>query len=384
MKKLVTLFILFVFTFINVNTWNAVDFKINTTISTQKQQAYIKQVDWLMKWFDKNLSNLSEEKQKQTINNIISKLNILLLNKKISENNKFLLSYLKHTLNERLLNLWEKLDDIDITEILKIDEKVIKNDTSSNNKKVTKMTEVSKSEVMFEKWENYSWLKYFFYTPEYTNNGFNNNIFEKYFSQKKENYDYFLTNDSKVINEIIAIMDSYKWNRILKINWVYWEWHYYTDRGWFVHNNYDKWIINYSNEAVKWDWGAIYKTSKEYVDKNKLFYLSANNEISDKLFNLTDFSQMEKQILSYYVVLNENNSQALIYKWYSDIKITPVNTIESVTYYEQCEKYWNVFTGFKKCIDSCSVWSLFSDIIWDNKPKTTNDKCSKILEKNNN
>lgn len=62
MKKLITVFILFVFTFINVNIWNAVDFKINTTISTQKQQAYIKQVDWLMKWFDKNLSKLSEEK----------------------------------------------------------------------------------------------------------------------------------------------------------------------------------------------------------------------------------------------------------------------------------------------------------------------------------
>lgn len=299
---------------------------------------------------------------------------------------------MKHTLNQKLLNLWEKLDDIDITELLKIDEKVIKNDTSSNNKKVTKMTEVSKSEVMFEKWENYSWLKYFIFTPEYTNNGVNNNIFEKYYKEnKKDWYEYALINKNDTINEILNTMNLYdkdikekgNTDSITKINWVYWKWYYHTDKKWFVHNNYDKWIINYSNEAVKWDWWAIYKTSKEYVDKNKLFYLSANNEISDKLFNLTDFSQMEKQILSYYVVLNENNSQALIYKWYSDIKITPVNTIETVTYYEQCEKYWNVFTGFKKCIDSCSVWSLFSDIFWDNKPKI-NDKCSKILEKNNN
>ncbi len=111
MKKLIIICISYIFLLSNFYFTSA-NFKIETTLSQQKQQNYKKQVDSVYNIFENKIVNIKTEKQILKIENVIKKIENI-LEKKLSDKNNFILLYLKYLLIEKLdFLIDDKISDI--------------------------------------------------------------------------------------------------------------------------------------------------------------------------------------------------------------------------------------------------------------------------------
>lgn len=95
----------------------ALDFTINSNLTTSKQSYYKEKVDTVFKVFEDNLSKIPQEEQSKKLTQTITKIDII-FQKRVSERNYFILSYLKFLLQNKLngtsedADLWNLLSNI--------------------------------------------------------------------------------------------------------------------------------------------------------------------------------------------------------------------------------------------------------------------------------
>lgn len=323
MKKLLSIFLL-VFILLNTSLSFAWDFQVETKLSTIKQESYKKQIDSVYKNFENKLSKLNEEKQISNIEKVVSKIDVL-LKKKLSDKNNYVLSYLNYLLKYKL-NLLLNEDNINIWEVLKIeDEKVNKELTckSWTHKELNKCVENIKS-CNIENWtwiQKWDWNKWYECMPNKCNDWYINNtwkICSKIVSQDvsdknitdnnviwteiswiiKENTTLTLDKSPYiVVNDIIINKDI-----IFNIEpWVVIKFKKIKDRGFYIINKwkitarwtYDKNIIFTSNSNLPklWDWDSIetidlWSIDFEYVNvEYAQNWIASKNALNTKIKN---------------------------------------------------------------------------------------------------
>lgn len=293
MKKIIYV-ILSLFLIFNINSTFA-----NLTI--KQQENYKNQINKVFWKFENQISKISKEKQIEKLNTILSKINII-LNKKNSEKNKFVIEYLKTLITNKINqynnlstekevkqqeNFTENSSNIENKVVsLNDNEKEIKDFVSNLTKWIT--NEDEKIKIIFQ------WIT--------TNIKYNQTILDLYNSDKTESE----------INRIIAdkslCKSCYNWYDTFKTkNWVC-EW--YTELFdmmlksiWIKDTEIISWTALWTNNKVwshSWNriWSYYYDTTRDkwtmkwYKLPKDIFYSTRTTNIYDKNLIWKDFNTL--------------------------------------------------------------------------------------------
>lgn len=258
MKKIIYI-ILSLFLVFNINSSFA-----NLTI--KQQENYKNQVNKVFLNFENQISKTSKEKQIEKLNTILSKINIV-LNKKISEKNKFVIEYLK-TL---IVNKISKYNTYSIKQEAKQQEIFNENNSNLENKIISinnNEKEINDFVLNLTKWITneeekikviFQWIT--------TNIKYNQTILDLYNSDKTE------SEINKIIADKSLCSSCYNWYETFKTkNWVC-EW--YTQLFdmmlksiWIKDTEIISWIALWTNNRVwshSWNriWNYYYDTTRD-------------------------------------------------------------------------------------------------------------------------